>query len=338
MKNYFKKVAMAMLLLAMANVCAARQWHVNNHPNTTADFSSITAATESADVLAGDTICIGAGCVLTGTQSVKKAIILIGLGWEYDDSFELRSYVSGDLSISAAGAKVVGLRVSDEIILSASNITVERCWSNSIRHSNYSTHYNNAKIISCRTAKVQGYTSGNSYYNTGWTIKNCIIEGDANSMYKIQRATIENNVFVRSGAGTVFQNVIESVVKNNIIIQQTAGGETSIITGCGSSVFTNNIMSLPAEYEELYPHNIMIGSNDIATVFKCTGTVASGEYYSLRDGSPAIGAGDVGIDCGVTGGVYKFVPYGRPDHIPVIKSFTMPDTPTDGKINVTIGF
>ena len=97
-------------------------------------------------------------------------------------------------------------------------------------------------------------------------------------------------------------------------------------------------ISLPAEYEELYPHNIMIGSNDIATVFKCTGTVASGEYYSLRDGSPAIGAGDVGIDCGVTGGVYKFVPYGLPDHIPVIKSFSMPDTPTDGKINVTIGF
>lgn len=331
MKNYFKKVAMAMLLLAMANVCVARQWHVNNHPNATADFSSITAATESADVLAGDTICIGAGCVLSGTQSVKKKVTVIGLGWGYDDSVETRSYINGKLDINCAGAKVIGLRVSGAIDINYNDVTVERCWAASIHQPG--TDKKNGRILSCYAERISLCNNRTS----GWIIKNCILVGTAPLAF-VNYATIENCVIINTGSATVIDDVENCTVKNNIIIQQTAGGESSIITGCGSSVFTNNIMSLPAEYEELYPHNIMIGSNDIATVFKCTGTVASGEYYSLRDGSPAIGAGDVGIDCGVTGGVYKFVPYGRPDHIPVIKSFSMPDTPTDGKINVTIGF
>ncbi len=120
------------------------------------------------------------------------------------------------------------------------------------------------------------------------------------------------------------------------MIQTNAGVEGGMFYGSSSCVIANNVLSCSADYKSSFPGNTFLGSNDIATVFSCTGSVESGEYYSLKEESPAIGAGEGGADCGIMEGAYKFVPYGRPRNIPVIKKAVVPSTSTDGKVKVSL--
>lgn len=60
--------------------------------------------------------------------------------------------------------------------------------------------------------------------------------------------------------------------------------------------------------------------------------------YQLCEGSPAIGAGEGGIDCGpyAKGSLYPFVTYGMPKHIPYFTEAAVPAQPTDGKVKVSL--
>ena len=339
MKNYFKRVAVAMLLLAMANVCAARQWHVNNLLGIKADFSSINAAMSSADVVDGDTIYIGAGCVL-GSQTISKKVTVIGTGWGYSGSPATVAKINGDVTIKANGAVVVGLYVSGECYLQANNITVLRCHFISSIEVNTGTSINSVRILSCYTSRIGG--SSTSYKGNGWEIKNNIIDGsDATAvMAYLYNATIENNIIRNtyvtnnSTSGNLLFNCHYSVVKNNILLCTSHNNAVSM-RDCSYNTYENNVMSMSSGFNDT---NTMLGSTELSNIFKCTGSKESGEYYSLCEGSPAIGAGEGGIDCGVMAGAYSFVPFGRPDNIPVIKKFVAPDSTTGNEINVTIGF
>ena len=338
MKNYFKRVAVAMLLLAMANVCAARQWHVNNLLGIKADFSSIDAAMSSADVVDGDTIYIGAGCVL-GSQTISKKVTVIGTGWGYADSPATVAKINGDVTIKANGAVVVGLYVSGKCYLQANNITVQRCRFISYIEVNTGTIINSVRILSCYTGGIVGAST--SYKGNGWEIKNNIIDGSEGGsvMAYLYNATIENNIIRNTYGNTNYTSAIlyycdYCVVKNNILISH-AWKDASCFNNSGYNSITHNVMSMSSGFNDT---NTMLGSTELSNIFKCTGSKESGEYFSLKEDSPAIGAGEGGVDCGVMAGAYSFVPFGRPDNIPVIKKFVAPDSTTGGEINVTIGF
>ena len=336
MKNYFKKVAMAMLLLAMANVCAARQWHVNNYMGIKADFASIDAAMASEEVVEGDTIYIGAGCVL-GSQTISKKVTVIGTGWGYSDSPATVAKINGDVTITAQGAEVVGLYASGKCYVNANNITVQRCRFSSIG-TGISMSVSSVRIFSCYT----GHIGGISYYDGHkWEIKNNII--DANTDYSLSflyNAKIENNIIrntntsTSSYQGVLFHYCPYSIVKNNVLICISKNSGNSV-SNCTNTTIEHNVMSMSTGFSDT---NIMLGSTELSNIFNCAGSVESGEYYSLKEGSPAIAAGEGSIDCGVMVGAYKFVPYGRPDNIPVIKQLLVPDSPTNDQINVTVEF
>lgn len=65
---------------------------------------------------------------------------------------------------------------------------------------------------------------------------------------------------------------------------------------------------------------------------------AGGADLKLIEGSPAIGAGEGGIDCGpyAKGSLYPFVTYGMPKHIPYFTEAAVPAQPTDGKVKVSL--
>lgn len=335
--KFLQRSAVAFVMLAMASVCFARSWQVNNNPNVIADFTDINAAMSSADVVAGDTLYIGAGCVIQSAQTISKTVTVIGAGWNYSDSPIIDGRINSNLTITAAGVKVLGLWVTGWIKPCANDITIERCRFSSLSNWGREQYIYNVKILSSYTGRIHAninYTK----YNIGWEIIGNVIvcNEDNGALYGINTATVENNVIIykyNSNRG-VFTYAIDSNIKNNIIIYTEADKINDILYGCDRCVFNNNVLSASSGYEG----NMLLGSNDITTVFKCTGSVVSGEYYSLKEGSPAIGAGEGGIDCGAMVGAYKFVPFGRPDNIPVIKELVVPSTPTNGEINVTVGF
>lgn len=332
MKNYFKKVAMAMLLLAMANVCAARQWHVNNYMGIKADFASIDAAMASEEVVEGDTIYIGAGCVL-GSQTISKKVTVIGTGWGYSDSPATVAKINGDVTITAQGTEVVGLYASGKCNVNANNITVQRCRFSSIG-TGTSKSFSSVRIFSCYTGHIGGRSS---YDGHKWEIRNNIIDANTDhSLSFLYNAAIENNIIRNTSTnnGVLFYYCQYSIVKNNVLICISKSSNNSFYGGSNVTI-EHNVMSMSTGFSDT---NIMLGSTELSNIFNCTGSADSGEYYSLCEGSPAIGAGEGGNDCGVMAGAYKFVPYGRPDHIPVIKQLLVPDSPTNGQINVTVGF
>ena len=343
MKNYFKKVAMAMLLLAMANVCAARQWHVNNYMGIKADFASIDAAMASEEVVEGDTIYIGAGCML-GSQTISKKVTVIGTGWGYSDSPATVAKINGNVTITAQGAKVVGLYVSGVCNINVHDVVLERCQIVSGIKQGTGDQVNDVKIFSCRTVYIIASST-----NYRWEIKNnLILDGGEKygSLQNLYYATIENNI-VRTNSGINRYGYFAykcnyCIFKNNVLFAGTSDigqvEQAYFFTNSSNTTIKNNVISLPSTYESAWPGNVFTNSTDITQVFKCTGSVAGGEYYSLCEGSPAIDAGEGSIDCGVMVGAYKFVPYGRPDNIPVIKQLMVPDSPTNDQINVTVEF
>ena len=70
MKSCFMRALVAVSLFLVANVCAARSWHINNLPDINADFVDVNAAMASEDVLEGDTLYLGAGSV-SGSQTLS---------------------------------------------------------------------------------------------------------------------------------------------------------------------------------------------------------------------------------------------------------------------------
>ncbi len=343
MIHLLKKCVIAVTLVAMTIPVYARSWQINNNPNYVADFSSINAAISSADVLNGDTLYIGAGCNMGDNQSINKKVTVIGTGWGYTDSPALASRITNNLSINSADVKIIGLHITGNVTTDNNNIVLERCKIDGMIYATYQKR-RNIKILQCITSRIQsGGNSSYSDYTDNWTIKNCIITNSDYCMMYIYNSTIENNIIINTSTGTGYKASLVAhsqlcTIRNNVLIQTNPGGEGSILYGSSNCVCTDNVLSASADWENNFPENTYLGSNDPATVFKCTGSVAAGEYYSLKENSPAAGAGESGADCGVMAGAYKFVPYGRPDYIPVIKNLVVPGAPTNGEINVTIGF
>ena len=314
---------------SVSMIANARSWHINNQSGISADFVDINAAMSSENVVDGDTLYLGAGCVI-GSQTLSKRVTLIGTGWRYNDSPVNPAKINGDITVTAAGARLLGVYVVGSCYIKASNIVVERCFAGSEIRSG-SNNLNNVKVLSCWTP----YITSNNYSSSGWEIKNNIVKG-RNSYAPVRdfyNAVVENNIIINTYSGSsILYDMDFCTIRNNIML---CGYSSSYTSNCDNSFMQGNVLSASPEYENLYPGNVLINSTDESLLFNCTGTVESGEYYTLKEGSPAIGAGEGGADCGVYGGVYRFVPYGRPQHIPVIKEAVVPSIPTDGKIKVS---
>lgn len=342
-KNIFIHTIAIMSMLFVCTAINAREWHINNANGIPAHFTDINAAMASEEVVAGDTLYIGAGAVL-GAQTITKAVTVIGTGWDYNDSPADPGKINGNITLSADGIKLLGIYVNGTAYVQSSNITLERCFIGStIAHSGNKLT-DNVRILSCRFA---GLNANSNQYNSAWEIRNNIIQGtpDKNGiMRELYNATVMNNVIVSNNAANRYRYFIHycnySVFKNNVLYcigstDVTANELYYFFNNCTNSIITNNVMSLASSSASSYPNNIFTDSTDRAVVFKCTGSASSGEYYSLKEDSPAIGAGENGIDCGVMAGAYSFVPFGRPRNIPVLKWASVPVMPTDGKVKVS---
>jgi hypothetical protein len=299
----------------------ATSWRVNNNPAVNADFATFEAAVAGAS--AGDTLYLEGSQDSYGECTLTKPLVIIGPGYyltENDSTQAINleaNFVSFVIDSTASGSKIYGCEFDDQVYINGSYVVFARNWV--YGHSGYGNGiklaWDNA-IINCSILQnfVNKITDGYYvYYPTAHNtlIANNIIGGQI--QLKASASSVILNNVVREAI-----NVHNSVIKNNI--HYSAGGN-------GFVENENNLF----EYNITIKANMPDGAGnqtgvDPATVFVDFGGTlgySTDGKWQLKEGSPAIGAGDGGVDCGAFGDPTPYVLSGLPA-VPHIFEATVP--------------
>jgi hypothetical protein len=309
----------------------AKVWRVNNNPGVQADFTTAQAAHDSAS--AGDTLYFEGSPILYGSIVLIKKLVIIGPGYLLDENKGLQAnqysatikgltfwcHPENNPTTSSAGSVVKGMYIGQsDINIYVSNISLIGNFIFGIQNqviflrnpiSNISILKNfiygivgmtdaTANNIIIKNNYLEGGLKFNNNLSSNGVIQNNIING----IIYVNSFSFKNNIFINSTDEVKFFN---SIVNNNISISNQFG--------------TDN-----GNQANVAKENIFIG-----------GTVTySDTKWQLKEGSPAIGAGEEGVDCGIFGGNTPYVLSGIPN-IPTINYLNITNSPTD-KIKVTV--
>jgi hypothetical protein len=314
-----KRLTTIFLMLCFFSA-GATSWRLNNNPAVDADFTTFQAAHDAAS--AGDTIYFeGTGDQTHyGTITIIKKLVIIGPGYflmENDSTYANPVYarvLNMIIEPQAAGTEVYGLffRANDgsghyHIQIKASNVIIARNYFHSLSYDRIKLSAN-IDNVTINQNYIQSLieTLTNSVVANNIIISNNYIE-DRISLNNLSNGILTNNV-IRHG----FVNVYNSQIKNNIIFA-TGLYEAFCVNNTGNYIAYNLVSNNLVSGGNYGPGNI--GNVDMSTVF--VGYPAQGSYstdgrWQLKAGSPAIGAGEGGIDCGMFGGSLPYVLSGLP--------------------------
>ncbi len=326
MKKILTLAALTLLVLIIttsANATIRRVGYFGTPiPNT--DYTDLQSAHNAAAT--GDTILVFPG---TWSATYSKSLITLGYGYFVDTS-TLHTQanaglqnITGNFSIHitlAAGSDDCLFEGLDGFFIQGdhsgstiSGITVRRCYGR-VYLGNHNV-YSNWQVAQCDLSRIDlndgNGTDGETISNLA--VSNCIIEGmSGNSTVATNNGQFTNDVFY---AGAEFNNGTY-LVKNNIFIRtrlndvncayqnNVYNNETGF--GTPSMSGTGNV----AEDNFAMNHSVFVG-------FSTQGSYSNDARWTLQAGSPAIGAGEGGTDCGMFGGINPY----RLSGIPPIPSF-----------------
>ncbi len=328
---HYKLLTLLIGALLIGNAAHAKIFRVGyaGTPVTGVDYATLQAAHDAAS--AGDTVQIYG--TLTGAANITKQLVILGYGYNFDVHAGLQA-VGGDAP-SDLGTSTINLNEgSDGSILKGvscfvtiqsnsstpiSNIKFERCYISNMNIANSPTTglISNIKIIGC----VCPFFRANNFNSTSSPVTNLLIQ---NSI--LLSCEISN-----SGSTAIIENCVlpYSVIGYSLNL----GDATVIVKNCISydyhyytsdnpnTIYMNNFFTVSQ------PAVLPAGSNnhwgqDWGTIFNRLGgtsnvpgvpgyinnpnTLFDENYYILKSGSPAIGAGiddfNNTTDCGIFGG------------------------------------
>lgn len=326
-----KKLALLLSLTLIGLSSQAKIVRLNNNAGTGAQFTSAQTAHDSCH--AGDTIYVEGTAVSYGTLNISKKLNLIGPGYYLAQNPQTQVNPSTGLfdqincNAGSAGTYLTGLEVA-YLVIKDNNIIIKRnhIYGNGGSNPSLNLFGNNANILI-----LQNYISGTQnggiaplYLTAGCsnvTISNNYVEGTGagyNVIYvdPASSSVISNNIF--KGTTNAPITVNNSTFNNNFIL--TPGNPA--FNGSSNSVNNNFSAALPLDTTGGNAHHNHINVN-FSTVI--VGTGSSDGQYKLKAGSPAIGAGYSGEDCGIFGGADPYVLSGIPT-IPSIYFFSAPSS------------
>lgn len=303
--------ATAMMAFAITN--NATVWRVNNLPGTDAHFTTLQAAHDAANVLPGDTLYLEASAGTYGNLTATKRLVVIGAGYFNAENPDTQANVAGSVTgiitfnAGSSGSMIIGC-TTGRLIVSTSNIVIERNWITPALS-------NNESIL----------LSGN--------VNNVIIRQNfllvatvANTTYVIRCTGTANNVFI---ANNYIKTPIAHSAHRSLQLDAGFSGEitNNVLDGgnafVGNALFKNNIMTTATftATNTTLLHNLgnatQFGTENgnqsnvnMANVF--VGVGSTDGKWQLKEGSPAIGAGVNGEDCGMFGGSRPYVLSGIP--------------------------
>ena len=351
MKKFLGLSLMAtMFVIGGVGTASAASWRVNSNTAMGADFADVNAAMSDERVAAGDTLYLDPSTTISKEQTVTKQVTIVGPGYLHSGVAAAPAVFSKSVKISAKGTKFEGCTFEATVYMGADNITIERCYlKNKITYLNSSTICRNAVIHANYFRGDYAYIGGLNNSNLGqiflgWVITNNIMYRTATSaasyvITELGNATIKNNVLIGSGSygsgesDMVVYYIENSVMTNNIVInvKSATNGWAYVNTATGGNTIENNVFG--RDSTSIFTNNTFLNTTDLSTVFVNTGE--NELKFSLCEGSPAIGAGENGMDCGAFAGD-AYVPSGLPLFYPYFTGVEIPAVTTDGKLNIKL--
>ncbi|HRY97738.1 MAG TPA: hypothetical protein P5550_01645 [Bacteroidales bacterium] len=317
MKRTILFSGLILALVVLTSNATAAVWRVNGAAGSAADFATIQAAHNAASV--GDTLYIEGSAISAGSLTCTKPLVIIGSGYFLSQNPQTQAApVSGTVdyiyfNAGSAGSKVMGITVGYIYIYTNDIFITRNYFSFSSYYAIYAPENNLSNIIITQnyigSSSVYGYAVYFPYAANNILISNNYIHGYLNSGSNFY-GIITNNI-VHGYIG-----VYNSTLKNNILYW---GGFTNY-----NCVYEYNI-----GYDASFGTANGNQSNvSMANVFEgTTGTSTDGQW-KLRTGSPAIGAGENGVDCGMYGGPFPYILSGMPN-IPSVYYFLAPAIPSN---------
>ena len=337
-----KNVAILIIALILGGLqqVSATKWRVNSRANVNANFSSLQAAINSSSVSGGDTLYCEGGSYF-GNITVTKHVVIIGPGYFLSQNDSTQAYPSTSniqnlyFDTGSDNSKVMGMKILGTVYLG-------------------NGYYDTIANISLVRNHIYSFNGGNQNYTqfSNISLINNYFSYDLSIYSKVTTAYIQNNIIV----GQVYIGAITSDFLNNTIVY--SGNSSYNAASFENSNVVNNIIihvnSGPAINISSYnlsmnnsiSHNVLsdaTNSNYPSNYFSATlsaTVVNSGSpdgKFELASGSPALGYGTSGNDCGAFGGSQPYVLSGLPFLVPHIYEATIPGTAnkSDG-LNITI--
>lgn len=337
------KALLTLVVFTLSAFCAnAKIWRVNNNVGVVADFTTFSAAVNSASVLIGDTIHIEPSATSYGGGTLNKRLVVIGVGYllvpAAGGNAGLQagintSLISGPTIVNGAnGSKFLGLNFQSppfiQVSATAYNLVFEKCIFTGLSFA-AGTH-DGITIRKCFNKNQPASISGGSLSNC--VVENCIIDDAAGFGISFTNFT---------GVGCVVRN---NVFKTIVTVDcPNAYFANNIIISSNNSTFTNsnvknNLFSFATQTIPTGGTANQLGVIE-ANVFTLTGS--NDAKFQLKAASPAIGAGvTIGAltpDCGAYGSTDPYKLSGIPA-IPSIYLLTVPASIPSGSLTMNVTF
>lgn len=343
MKNFIKFYFALVIALVFSQNAQATVRRVNNNAGITGPniYTTIQAAHDAA--VAGDTLAVEPSATDYGSLIATKQLFIYGNGYfltnpNLQANTNPSPVTNITLNANTSGTTITGLGINTVTVSSGlTNINVTRNYivnvvlvgtANSINITqNYFYNGANAYAISSTTPNNQhsivvrnnifyrgvsltANTSGVFENNTLWgqSLGCCIAAtGYVFEMYNFQ---VRNNIIARTFVGNCGcgNTAIVFNANNNSPIENNIGTATQFPAGNGNVLNATGIL-------------VATGSTDT--------------YFQLAPGSPAVGAGVGGVNCGAYGGNDPYRTSGVPA-LPSIYQLTVPSSTTTNTLNVII--
>ena len=305
---------------------------VSNMTPSPGQYNTVNAAIAAAST--GDTIYIHGSSFNYNSATLNKQLTLIGTGHQVPNQNPLTSDVDYIyFGSGSSGSRIIGLNIyyMENNASNLTNISISRC---RIRYQ-IKWHYN-----------TQGWTLDGNLFDysaaclnaqhvdhDNMTIRNNIFNGQItafNASGNNTNLVIVNNIFLNPS--NAFADVRYAYIYNNIFYRANPGNNTTSCDWQGNLSYQCGNNAFPG------------GVNQANVDPMFVNFPAAGSYFSyvhdfhFQPGSPAINAGNDGLDLGVYGGLGDYEQGGVPA-IPQVRSFTISGSNVvapGGTININV--
>lgn len=330
MKCFYKfPTVFFLLLLSLCSSVQATVYVVNNAGP--GDFTTPAAAISAA--APGDTLYFVGSATSYGSITLTKRLTLIGPGYFLDinpntnqnksrpifDGLSIESSANAanprDFNSGAAGSHIIGLQFNSGVSLYVNDVILERCY----------LYY------------VIGQLDGANTKPSNLTVTRCLITA---YIQRVQNSLIQNTGFVFSSSQNAYE-VANSLFNHcHLYYVPSAQAPNSVFTNCIFQDYSvlyqqdpsnvRNCVFVPADPDPSNTNpDYNAGTNNLfsqplTTIYNNTTDVSPDGRFQLSAGSPAIGVGEGGVDCGIFGGITPYVLSGLPP-LPIVYEITAPN-------------
>ncbi|MCK9280115.1 MAG: hypothetical protein M0P71_05805 [Melioribacteraceae bacterium] len=311
-----------LILFFVSQISFGGSWRISLDPTHLPDFTNLQEANDNPGVVNGDTLYIAGNPADYPAATITKKLVIIGTGYFFNDNGLYNGTTNVPATLESvtfedgSEGSVITSCIIQHLKLNEKEILIKR---NKISWIEL-TEYTASLII------TQNYLDNISRDPGIFTLKNIVITN--NYLWNLEigetnNTLVSNNTIGRGANGNYF------VFHNNILFSPSA--HYYVFIDCD---VRNNIVCVSDPAFDPALGNLLDVNMDEVFISLTEGSQDA--RYHLRAGSPAIGAGINGVDCGMFGGDNSYQLSGLPA-IPIIYEMIVPTIGTiDEGLNITI--